>query len=206
MMKYTFGYIRHNEDVFNQYLEKSLSELEGDYLVISTDDTEMPAKNYNHMLSMCQTKYLILTHQDISFSKNLLLNIDRTIEEIPNDFGGLCLVGVDSVGNYYWSEEKISHQVSISDACFILINTENKIKFNEDIFNEFHLYVEDYCAQMGFEKKSLYTILTSSNVNFKESSYILHHGHTVSQRGFFWGNYNKYKKIFNDKWPNTYTT
>jgi len=206
MMKYTIGYINHNKDVFNEYLGNSILNLDGFFVVLSTSDQDNPAKNYNKLLSRCKTKYLILTHQDISFSKNLLDNIDKTIEELSGNFGALCLVGVDSLGQYFWSDDKIPHEVSTCDGCFVVINTENNLKFDEDIFDDYHLYVEDFCCQLSLIGEKIYTILTTSNVNYNKDSYILHHGSTVSERGFFWGEYTKYKEKFKNKWPGFYTT
>lgn len=206
MIKHTIGYIDHNQDVFKEKLGLSLKTLEGEFKTIFTSDKDCPAKNYNKLLSECNTKYLILTHQDITFSKNLLENIDKTIEKLQGEFGALCLVGVNNNNDYLWSNLNEIYTVETSDCCFLVINMENDIKFDEVVFNDFHLYVEDYCAQLGEQNKKIYTILTSSNNDINENSYIQHHSVTVSQRGFAWGEYMNYKHIFNQKWPGIKTT
>ena len=49
-MKFTIGYIDHNDDVYNKYLGPSLLNLSGDFDVIKTSSLESPAVNYNHIL------------------------------------------------------------------------------------------------------------------------------------------------------------
>jgi hypothetical protein len=205
-IKYTIGYIDHNKEVFENFLGKSLNNLEGNFKILKTSDVNCPSKNYNEMLFKCNTQYLILTHQDIEFSKNLLFNIDKTIEKLNNNFGALCLVGVDEKNNYLWANTDEIYSVQTSDCCFLVIDTKNDIKFDEILFDDFHLYVEDYCAQLLLQNKKTYTILTSSNINYNENSYILHHSATLSKKGACWGKYKEYKRIFNTKWPGVKTT
>ena len=49
-MKFTIGYIDHNDDVFNKYLGPSLLNLSGDFDVIKTKSSNSPAINYNEIL------------------------------------------------------------------------------------------------------------------------------------------------------------
>ena len=102
-MKFTIGYIDHNDDVYNKYLGPSLLNLSGDFDVIKTSSWESPAVNYNHILKKSNNRFVILTHQDISFSKTLLERVEKTITDNPN-FGVLGLVGVDSNKQYFWSD------------------------------------------------------------------------------------------------------
>ena len=149
-MKYTFGYIKHNEEVNRIHLGASLKNLKGEFSIIATTDKCFPAENYNHILDVCETEYLILCHEDITFPDNLLEKIDETIKLVP-DFGCLGIVGVDTDNKYYWSVEDRIFELDTLDCCFILINMKNlsNARFDTDLFGEYHLYVEDFCAQMN---------------------------------------------------------
>jgi len=85
--QFTIGYIRHNKYVYETYLGPSIDNLEGDFDVLSTTDENKPAANYNELISKCNTPYLILTHQDVTFSPNLLDRLKMTIKETPITLG-----------------------------------------------------------------------------------------------------------------------
>jgi hypothetical protein len=213
-MKYTIGYIDHNKEVFNRLLGPSIKSLKGEFSVISVESDKFPAENYNRLVSMAKTPYIILTHQDVTFSSDLLERIDLTIDALDGEFGALGMVGVDKLGNYHWSELDRIYELDTADCCFLVIRTDNDIKFDTEKFGDYHLYVEDYCAQLNrIKKKSIYTISTisrESDPNFflteSEGTFLNHHSCTVSTRGFCWGRYPEFRKKLNEKWPNIKTT
>ena len=103
-MRFTIGYISHNEDVFNECLGKSLKDLRGEYDIITTTDENYPAHNYNTIIDKSPNEWVILTHQDISFSPDLLENIERTIKFLRDNqkgIGALGLVGRDKHNKGY---------------------------------------------------------------------------------------------------------
>jgi hypothetical protein len=203
--KFTIGYISHNEDVFKKFLGKSISELVGDFDVISTSDEKYPAHNYNEILEKAETPYVILTHQDISFSPDLLERIQETIDRVGNDFGALGLVGAAKNGSYHWSSKEKIEEVETLDCCFIVLRRETPARFDTERFGEYHLYVEDLCAQLsrGHNQK-IYTILTEAGQN--NESYLAHHSVTWNERGPCWGRYREFKNVLLQKWPNLKTT
>lgn len=201
---FTIGYIDHDFNVYSRYLEPSLNSLQGKCAIIKTTDKDNPATNYNTIIEQASTNYIILTHQDISFSSNLLEKIDLTIEKVPN-FGALGLVGVDSNRNYHWSTPNQLFELETLDCCFIVIQKSHGVFFDATIFDDFHLYVEDYCIQIAQKGLKIYTLLIDSNPNEKvpninEKEWMLHHSATLSQRGACWGKYNQYKIKLNAKW------
>lgn len=203
-MKFTIGYIEHNSNVFEKFLKPSLNGLEGDFEIIKTSDKNCPAENYNEILKKSKTQYVILTHQDISFSKDLLKKIEKTINENKN-FGILGLVGVDDQNKYRWSNENESFKCQTLDCCFVVINKENNLYFDSKTFNNFHLYVEDFCLQTTKKtNKPPYTILISSNS--KNESFLIHHSETMRKLGPRWGEYDLYRKKLIDKWGRVKTT
>jgi hypothetical protein len=212
-MKYTFGYIEHDKEIHNRYLGPSMSSLKEEFEVITTSNKKFPAENYNDLLDRCKTEYLILTHQDVSFPSNLLEQIDETIKHVP-DFGVLGMVGVDKNHVYRWSNSESIFEVDTLDCCFIVIRKDSPARFDSIIFNEYHLYVEDFCAQMNrLHGKSNYTIGIKSgeilNSHYKpnqEFNQLSHHSATVSKRGYCWGRYSEFRFKLEKKWPKIKTT
>ena len=216
MKQFTIGYIRHDNHVYETYLGPSINNLEGDFDVISTSDENKPATNYNELISKCNTPYLILTHQDVTFSPDLLDKIKMTICELP-DFGAIGMVGVDKKNDYFWSDSQKIYTLDTLDCCFVVIKPDNKLLFDNVIFDDYHLYVEDYCANIQrIHKKGIYTILIESKgmptkVGYNEvcknsKSFLHHHSYTFTERGPCWGRYNVYKQKLTEKWPEICTT
>lgn len=216
MRSYTIGYIEHDSDVHSKYLAPSLYDLIGQFDVITTSDKNYPAKNYNEIKDKCKTDYLILTHQDVSFPCDLLFFINKTIDTLSYmgiDFGVLGMVGMNPHENYlqHWCSSKRIWNVDTLDCCFAVINPKDKAIFDEENFGEYHLYVEDYCAQMNrIHGKQNFTILIDSNQedsNHNEfRKKITHHGSTVNKLGFCWGRYNEFKSKLIEKWGPIKTT
>lgn len=193
--QFTIGYIDHDRSVYDRHLGPCLANLKGEFDVLSVWSSEgFPAANYNKMISRATTPYIILTHQDVTFDSDLLEKIELTISMVQN-FGALGLIGAP---NYMWSNSRQIFEVETVDCCFIVTRTDNPIKFNDVDFGEFHLYVEDYCAQLKrVLGKSIYTILTDG---------MMHHSATMTALGSCWGNYLIYKDKLLKKWPGIKTT
>ena len=198
-LHFTIGYIDHNSEVHEEYLGPCLKKLKGDFDLIYTDSQKFPADNYNKIIEKCSTQFLILTHQDVTFSDDLLERLEETIKLAPN-FGAIGLVGVNKDGVCKFSKTEGIFELDTLDCCFIMINCQHSLKFNSKIFHEYHLYVEDYCAKQKVLGKKTYTILLNEN------SYIKHHSHTWNLLGACWGNYKYFSKIFSRMWPDIKTT
>lgn len=205
--KFTIGYRARFPDTFNKYLKPSLRKLtNADVLwVNATSITQencsdmvsdtYPADNYNKMIDACRTPYLILTHEDISFTPDVLECIENTIAEYP-DFGALGLVGVNTNGEYKWSDSNGIYEVDTVDSCFLVIRLDLGVRFNSEEFGGFHLYVEDYCGQLQNMGRKVYTI------KLNENSKIEHHAKTWHTLGAAWGDYQKYEAVWLKKYPN----
>jgi hypothetical protein len=211
--KFTFGYIRHKQAVHDRYLGYSLARLQGEFDVISTSDEAYPAANYNTLLEQCQTDYLILTHQDVSFPPDLLACIERTIAAVPH-FGALGMVGRSHGGAYCWSTPEGLYEVDTLDCCFLVVRRDTAARFDTVNFGEYHLYVEDFCAQIGrLRGQPVYTLLLPSGEQFDtlytegfEPVKLVHHSATVSQQGFRWGRYDEFRATLARKWGEVQTT
>lgn len=205
----TISYISHDSKVYEKFLGRSLKELIGRYQLNSKVSGEPPAKLYNDMISECKTKYIIFTHEDVDFSNDLLYKIHETILSI-GDFGVIGMVGVDHEGNYRWSTNNKTFEVQTLDSCFIIINTQHDLIFDDQTFDGLHLYVEDYCATVSKKLgKKNYTILIDSeespNISSK-ISYLNHHSNTLNKLGPCWGDYLTYKEKLINKWKDIKTT
>jgi hypothetical protein len=210
--RFSIGYIRHNPEVFAQCLGASLAELQGPFATLSTSSKESPAKNYNQMIRSCETDYLILTHEDVSFSSDLLDRILLSQVLLPKNWGVLGMVGRTHSGLWQWSHSHQLFEVDTLDCCFIVIKP-GEIFFDEENFNEYHLYVEDYCAQASREHGlTNWTIMMDSAEGMghltrgEQESFMQHHSVTVSERGFCWGRYAEFRKKLEGKWPGIQTT
>ncbi|TWI60652.1 hypothetical protein IP91_05060 [Pseudoduganella lurida] len=213
MKKFSIGYISHKQQTHERYLGPSLAALQGDFDVLSTSDVDYPAANYNDMLERCQTEYLILAHQDISFPPDLLARIESTMAVVP-DFGALGAVGRDARGFYRWSEPGALFEVDTLDCCFLVVRADTPCRFDTANFGEYHLYVEDFCCQVSrLQGKKIYTLLTGSGElsdNLYQPGYVpqklVHHSATVSKQGFGWGRYQEFRDILARKWGEVLTT
>jgi hypothetical protein len=213
MKSFTIGYIKHSPQTFERYLGYSLKSLQGDFDEVFTSDERFPADNYNDIIERSQTEFIILTHEDVSFPPDALACIQRTIDFAP-DFGVLGMVGVDAGGTHRWSTLAGIYEVDTLDCCFVVVRKAALASFDSKIFGEYHLYVEDYCAQMSrlYGKKN-YTIHIASG-ELRDSAYaanfplvqMTHHSATVSERGYCWGRYHEFRRELEKKWPNIRTT
>ena len=83
--------------------------------------------------------------------------------------------------------------------------------FDSELFDEYHMYVEDYCAQVQINLGcKIYTLPTNwiwvhdLDENLVDITIIkkwfIHHSNTFSMKGAKWGNWMKYKKKLDEKW------
>lgn len=205
MQKITIAYIAHDTEVFNKYLHPSLNNLRGEFdtICLSSKDN-MPAINYNHMLGMSKNRYVLFLHEDTTFGPDFLERIFVSINKFP-DFGAIGAVG-NYENNIQWSKSKNIIEVKTLDCCCVLVNKDHCIRFDEKTFDEYHLYVDDYCLQADGRGFKNYTIPINAfeakreDVYSKDVNYFRHHSATVSKLGFCWGRYNEYLQKMNDKW------
>jgi len=123
------------------------------------------------------------------------------------------MVGVTSQGEYKWSKKETTFLVDTLDCCFLVIKKDTACLFDESIFDDYHLYVEDYCAQLKSYGLLSFTILTDAceslpdaTYSYEPESYLRHHSATVAKRGYCWGRYSEYRAKLEKKWPGIKTT
>lgn len=217
-MKFSICYINRNNDVANACINKSLSKLDfrDDYEVLFLENKNneySPSFLYNRFIDIAQGKYLILSHEDMKFPPNILESIEKTIDQVDDDFGVLGAIGRNSHKQYCFSEKNRLYEVDTHDPCFIVIKREKDFRFDEVEFNEFHLYVEDYCARKIEQNKKNYTLLEDIYQGdvFNEdlenkNDMLIHFANTIKNSTYCWGNYFYYKNKFVLKYPQLHTT
>ena len=165
-----------------------------------------PASIYNFHLDHTKMKYVCFIHSDVT-TDGFLEAVARTILKYP-DFGAIGAVGTKD--GCKWGQLGNIQEVITVDSCCIVINTDHGLRFDNKTFNEFHLYVEDYCMQVGALGKKVYT-LDIDGYEYKaglilDSDYFVHHSHTLNREGCSWGSYPKFRKLLSKKWPGVQTT
>jgi len=216
MERTTIGFIDHNPSVHSMFLGPSIDGLEGDFDVISIKSSEgYPAEIYNRIIDESKNDIIVLTHQDVSFSSDFLERI-YSVFEVVDDWGALGIVGVDNKGRYWWGKDENCFELNTLDCCLIVIKKSHEIRFDSYNFDEFHLYVEDYCCRLRANGYRVFTIpIDSKEANndvphysekFKDKSFAMHHSVTVRERGTSWGRYKEYKGRLINLWPDAKTT
>lgn len=216
MERTTIGFIDHNPGVHKMFLGPSIDGLNGDFDVISIKSSEgYPAEIYNRIIEESENDIIVLTHQDVSFSSDFLERI-YSVFDVVDDWGALGIVGVDDGGGYWWGKSGNCYELNTLDCCLIVINKSHGIEFDSYNFDDFHLYVEDYCCRARAKGYRVFTIpidskeaegeVPHSSERLKDKSFAMHHSVTINEKGCAWGRYKEYKGKFLNLWPDAKTT
>lgn len=204
-MRFTFSYIEYKKDVFDTYLKPCLNSIFNKIDIISKSNIK-PSKFFNLVQKESPNRYIIFSHEDITFSPNLLEQIEKCITEIPN-FGVLCIVGKNESNKNIGSLMSTRYELKFCDPCFFVIDRDNNFNFDEIIFNDFHFCVEDYCLGVQEKmKKGTYTLPLNWGKSYLGTNgdvllnNIQHHSFTSKTVKYQWGNYMEYKRRFKEKW------
>ena len=95
-MKFTYSYIEYKKDVFEKFLKPCLNTISDKIDIISRPNIK-PSKFFNQVQRESKHRYIIFSHEDITFSSNILEQIEKSINENSN-FGVLCIVGKNDAG------------------------------------------------------------------------------------------------------------
>lgn len=204
-MKFTFAYITYKNDVYNQYLKPCLDNIRHKVDVITKSGLK-PSKFYNEVQKESKNRYIIFTHEDITFSSNILEKIQETIEKFPN-FGVLCAVGKNEVNKNIMCRASTNYFLKFCDPCFFVIDKDNNYFFDENTFDDFHFCAEDYCVGIkDSQNKDVISLPLNWGIENNPNSEndvmdaIKHHSYTCRTVRYQWGNYPEYKSRFKKKW------
>lgn len=216
-MEFTFGYRAYDSQVFNKCLAPSLKSLEEKFDVICEPPIGPISANYNRMLERCKTPYLILIHEDMGFSPDLIQRLQLTMKTVP-DFGSIGFVGANRQwnGQLYFCCARADRPLAAMtlDCCFLVVRKDVDQRFDEETFNGLHQHVEDYTAALFFKHKlknitAMTTYIDGTNglpANAPES-YLVHYCQTIKAHRSMWvGESVKYYRKLQEKWPGVATT
>lgn len=205
-MNFEITYIAHNPAVFEKHLGPSLRNLSGNFVTTAIPNGSKPASAFNKVIRESKCDFIIFTHEDVCFSSNFLERVEYTIKTVP-DFGVLGMVGRDKFGNYCWPNRGCSYIVTTLDCCLAIIRRDMGLLFDDETFDDYHLYIEDYCMRMKRDfGRGSFTLLMNMIPDDKFPDFIAHQGVTIRKDGKCWGNYYKYRKILQDRHPDVITT
>jgi hypothetical protein len=197
-MRFTYAYITYKKEVFDQHLGPCLNKIK-DKVDVITKENIIPAKFHNEVLKESNNRYIIFSHEDVTFTPDIIDQIEKTIEQLPS-FGVLCVVGRNDENVIIGSVNNKIRNLKFCDPCFFVIDKENPLRFDEITFDDFHLSVEDYCVgSQELHGKGTYTILITWNKE-EDSLSFKHHSYTCKSVKYKWGKYEEHKKKFKEKW------
>jgi hypothetical protein len=197
-MRFTYAYITYKKEVYDQHLGPCLDKIK-DRVDIITKPNIKSSKFHNEVINESPNRYIIFSHEDVTFSDDMIDQIEKTISQTPN-FGVLCVVGKNEHNKNIGALASNQYNLKFCDPCFFVIDKENPLRFDEVTFDEFHFGVEDYCiGSQELHNRGTYSLLVNWG---KEDgpSYFKHHSYTCRTVRYQWGNYNEYKKRLKQKW------
>jgi hypothetical protein len=204
-MRFTYAYITYKKDVFDQHLGPCLEKIK-DNVDIITKSNIRPSKFHNQIIDESPNRFIIFSHEDVTFSKDIIKQIQITIEKTPN-FGVLCVVGKNKDNKNIGALASNQYELEFCDPCFFVVDKENPLRFDEKTFDDFHFGVEDYCiGSKEIHNRGTYSILINwgkeeNHTELNDSPKVFkHHSYTCRTVRYQWGAYAEYKKRFKNKW------
>lgn len=199
-MRFTYAYISYKKEVYDQYLRPCLEKIK-DKVDIITKSNTIPTKFCNEVINESKNDYIIFSHEDVTFSDDIIEAIEETINDNPN-FGVLCVIGKDKTNTNKGALTSTYFNLEFCDPCFFVIDKRNKTRFDEIIFNDFHFGIEDYCLNVKqSENKEVVSIKIKWGSDNQVRSF-RHHSYTCKTVRYQWGNYKHYKDALKKKWGN----
>jgi glycosyltransferase involved in cell wall biosynthesis len=188
--------VYNDKEILKKYLLKSLKNQSVEYELILIDNTEAKFKSAAEALNKGGEKargnYLLFVHQDIDLLSDEWL---ENCELILNSLENFAIAGVagrskevpTTLTNIFdgippepaGTQIKIPTKVLTLDECLVLIPTQifKKIKFDEEVCDNWHLYTVDYSLVAKKNGYDVYVIPLhlyhrSSGFSFSDDYYI----------------------------------
>ena len=176
--------------VYDQYLGQCDLEVEVLAPILA------PATLYNQVLDR-SSGLVGFIHSDVTCA-----GLREAIELTPFK-GAMGVVGAGTK----WGKMGTHFRSPTCDSCFILVDADRKERFDDKTFDGFHLYVEDYCVQVGgCTIMDINCYLGMGELFKTDERYIIHHTVTLKKLGCAWGDYNDYKMKLFKKWGRIIST
>ena len=188
--------VYNNKEILDDFLIKSLKNQSVEYELILMDNTtnkyNSAAEALNEGGKKAKCKYIMFVHQDIDLSSDEWL---RKCESILDSLENFAIAGVagrskdipTSVSNIFdgippgpiGPEIYVPTKVQTLDECLVIIPKKifDKLKFDENACDNWHLYAVDYSLTAKKEGYNVYVIPIflyhrSKAFSFSESYYI----------------------------------
>ncbi len=188
------GTVVVSEAIFNNILKPYITD-DVDLIVRKAEDGVSVAAHYNKIIDSTDARFLILCHPDVEFTPDVY---DRVCEQLGrDDVGVVGLTGPHiSKGKILWGQ-KIKEPVegASMDGCFIAIDRDKGLRFDEETFDGLHLYAEDLCYQARDRGLKVMCIPAKK---------FLHLSETVTKKGTVWGDYRSYRSRLRGKWKDKF--
>jgi len=146
------------------------------------------AKTYNEMLESVGSRFVVFAHPDVEFEHGA---IEKGVELLKGGAGAVGLVGAVDGREVHSSGISEPKEVDTLDSCFLMVDKDTGLRFDEVTFDGLHMYVEDYCCQVRDAGKRCVVMPVE---------WYWHASTTLRQEGTCWGNYHSYKKRLCRKW------
>jgi len=150
-----------------------------------------PATLYNQVLDK-ESGLIGFIHSDVN-----CCGLEEAIKMTIYHHGFNGALGVVGNGSA-WARKGKSFLAETCDSCFIMVDADRPERFDDKTFDGFHLYVEDYCCQVGGVR--IIDIDGYEQRVPEGCDYFTHWSHTLNKLGCQWGDYRKYKDKLNKKW------
>lgn len=153
-----------------------------------------PATLYNEVLDS-SSGLVVFVHSDVT-----CCGLKEAVQRTVDMYGFNGALGVVGAGTK-WARKGQYITAPTCDSCLIVVDADRPERFDDKNFDGYHLYVEDYCCQVGGA-----TLIDidgyegRGQLKLDGCDWFIHHSHTLRQKGCAWGDYGKYKQILNKKW------
>ncbi len=206
--------VYNNKNILENYLLKSLKNQTVNYELINLDNTQEEFKSAAEALNQggknANGKYIMFAHQDVDLSSNTWLErVEKILDGLPNlgiagvagrpkgEAGVITNIKHDNPPKFAGKIQfEKPTKVQTLDECLIIIpkSVFNKLKFDENTCNGWHLYAVDYCLsvrRLGFD-----SYVMPIFVYHKSAGYSMSEKYFVTLKKVLKKHKNYYNKIY----------
>ncbi|MBI5779275.1 MAG: glycosyltransferase [Planctomycetes bacterium] len=187
--------VYNNKQILDDGLMKNLRNQTAQYELIAIDNTgnrfRSAAAALNHGASQATGEYLMFVHQDVDLSSNTWLAEAEKIARSLPETAIAGLAGVADGKGFVWTNIKhgippsrgigftditAPQKVQTLDECLIIVPRPvfNKLRFDETICDDWHLYAVDYCLsarKSGFDAYVIPMFIWHKSIGVLSASY-----------------------------------
>ena len=161
------------------------------------------AQGLNYAIKKAKNDIVMCVHEDSYYKKEWFTNFLRQESKLRN-WGVIGIVGVDfdSPWHHWGWKDKAPCLARTLDECCLIVNKKNNIWFDEQNFNDWHVYGVDLCLQARNQGLDIYIMNGPGFHDDTEKTYSFPKNYLL--------NLAHYKKVLRKKWgnkfPKIYTT